>query len=154
MTKINAGTINVFVLTRAGDAWRVLALQRSANTRCPAAWEIVHGRIEAGEDPETAALRELREETGLSPQRLYSIRVQPFYLAATKTVEVSVGFAAVVSESASITLGDEHQAYEWLAPADALTRFAWPSERTGIGECLAILANGDAGPLEDVLRVC
>ena len=46
----------------------------------PAAWEPVHGHIEPGEEPEDAALRELREETGLAADRLYIVRVQPFYL--------------------------------------------------------------------------
>lgn len=153
MTAINVGTIDLFVLARAHDAFRVLVLRRAANTRCPGAWETVHGRIEAGEEPEQAALRELAEETGLVAQRLYSIRVQPFYLVATRTVELSVGFAAIVDASSPVTLGPEHQEFEWLAPAAASGRFAWPSEQQGLEECLKLLANGDAGPLEDVLRL-
>ncbi|TCO73600.1 putative (di)nucleoside polyphosphate hydrolase [Rhodovulum euryhalinum] len=31
------------------------------------AWQMPQGGIDAGEDPETAALRELREETGITP---------------------------------------------------------------------------------------
>ncbi len=153
MASINVGTIDLFALSRADDAWRVLVLQRATDTRCPGAWETVHGRIEPDEEPEDAALRELHEETGLTAARLYSIRIQPFFLAATRKIELSVGFAALVDERAPITLGAEHQAFEWLDAIDAEARFAWPSEQQGLRECLKLLATGDAGPLEDVLRL-
>ena len=44
------------------EGWRVLGLQRAPDTRCPAAWESIHGHIEPGENPPEAAVRELREE--------------------------------------------------------------------------------------------
>jgi 8-oxo-dGTP pyrophosphatase MutT (NUDIX family) len=131
----------------------VLVLQRAADTRCPGAWETVHGRLEPGERPEDGALREIREETALDPARLYVVTAQPYYLKATGTVQVAVVFAAFVDEPAGVTLGPEHQAHEWLAVDDALARFAWPRERTALSEIVALLGGGDAGPVEDVLRV-
>jgi len=153
MATVVAGTVDVFVLARDGDDWRVLVLQRGGDTRCPGSWETVHGHIDAGEEPEDAALRELREETGLAAQRLYSVRVQPIYIVKTHTVHLGVGFAAIVSVNARVTLGTEHAAHEWLSPDEALRRYAWPSERAGLREALELLGGGDAGPLEDVLRV-
>jgi hypothetical protein len=35
----------------------------------------------------------------------------------------------------------------------ALERFAWPRTRQALRDAAYLLANGDAGPLEDVLRV-
>jgi dATP pyrophosphohydrolase len=153
MATVEAGTVDVFVLAREGARWLVLALQRAHDTRCPTAWETVHGHLEAGEEPEDAAVRELREETGLVPERLYSVRVQPIYIVRTHTVQLGVGFAAIVPHRSDITLGAEHMAHEWLPAEQALERFVWPSERAGLRECLDLLAGGDAGPVEDVLRV-
>jgi dATP pyrophosphohydrolase len=153
MATIEAGTVDVFVLSRESGKWLALVLQRSHETRCPSAWETVHGHIEAGEEPEDAAVRELREETGLAAERLYSIRVQPIYLVRTHTVQLGVGFAAIVDSTVPVTLGNEHMACEWLPAERAMERFVWPAERTGLRECLELLARGDAGHVEDVLRV-
>ena len=153
MASINVGTVDVFLLAPDPAGWRVLVLQRSLQTRCPTAWETVHGRIEAGEEPEQAAIREVREETGLTVQRLYNIGVQPFYLHKTHTVELAVAFAAFVKVGDRVQLGEEHMRHEWLSPDQALNRFAWPRERTALREALQLLEGGDAGPVEDVLRV-
>ena len=153
MASVNVGTIDVYLVSLTDGAWRVLTLLRSATTRCPGAWETVHGRIEAGEEPEDAAVREVREETGLAVQRLYNVSVQPFYLHRSHTVELAVVFAAFVDQLAPVTLGDEHSAYEWLAPADALERFFWPRERHALLEVLHLYRSGDGGAAEDVLRV-
>ncbi|HEY2066893.1 MAG TPA: ATPase, T2SS/T4P/T4SS family, partial [Gemmatimonadaceae bacterium] len=153
MATINIGTVDVYLIDVRTDGWRILTLQRARTTRCPNAWETVHGRIEAGEEPEQAALREVQEETGLQVQKLYNVTVQPFYLHKTHTVEMAVVFAAFVPSGSTIKLGDEHTRSEWLIPERALERFAWPRERAALRDILLLLKNGDAGPVEDVLRV-
>ena len=153
MTSVNVGTVDVFLIDPDPAGWSVLAVQRALTTRCPTAWETVHGRIEPGESPEQAAVREVREETGLAVRRLYNVIVQPFYLHTLATVELAVVFAAFVSRADSLLLGEEHMRYEWLSPEDALERFVWPRERSALRDVLHLLRGGDAGPVEDVLRV-
>ena len=154
MAEAKVGTIDVYAIRPLSEGWRVLVLQRAPEgTRCPLAWETVHGRLEAGEEPEDGAERELREETGLVPARLYSITVQPYYLHAMKTVQLAVVFAALVDEPAAVTLGPEHTRSEWLTVAEALDRFVWPREQQALREIVHLLRTGDAGPVEDVLRV-
>jgi type II secretory ATPase GspE/PulE/Tfp pilus assembly ATPase PilB-like protein/8-oxo-dGTP pyrophosphatase MutT (NUDIX family) len=151
--QLSIGTIDVYVIRPLRDGWRVLVLQRALDTRCPTAWEAVHGHIEKGEEPEDAALREVREETGLETARLYNVTVQPFYLHRSHTVQLAVVFAAFVDEPATLMLGSEHQRGEWLSVEDALDRFQWPREREALREIAHLLRGGDAGPVEDVLRV-
>ena len=153
VSQLSIGTIDVYVIRPLRDGWRVLVLQRALDTRCPTAWEAVHGHIEAGEEPEDAALREVREETGLETARLYNVTVQPFYLHRSHTVQLAVVFAAFVDEPAALTLGSEHQRGEWLSVDAALDRFQWPREREALREIAHLLRGGDAGPVEDVLRV-
>lgn len=151
--ELRVGTVDVYVIRPLPAGWRVLLLQRAAEgTRCPLAWETVHGRLEAGEKPEEGAAREVDEETGLAIERLYSVTVQPFYLHATGTVQMAVVFAAFVAAD-QVTLGPEHRRYEWLPVEEALARFVWPRERQALQEIVSLLSSGHAGPVEDVLRV-
>jgi 8-oxo-dGTP pyrophosphatase MutT (NUDIX family) len=146
--------VDVYVVRPQRHPWQILALQRAASgTRCPNSWETVAGSIEPGERPEDAAVRELYEETGLAPERLYSITVQPFYIHRLSTVQMAVVFAAFVPVEGAVVLSAEHQASEWLAVEDARRRLAWPREREAIDHIVQLLGGGDAGPLEDVLRV-
>jgi 8-oxo-dGTP pyrophosphatase MutT (NUDIX family) len=153
MASINVGTVDVYLIAARTDGWRILALQRAKNTRCPMSWETVHGHIETGEEPEQAAEREVREETGLTVERLYNVTVQPFYLHRTHSVELAVVFAAFVAPSAEVKISAEHTRSEWLTPDRALERFVWPREREALREILHLLKTGDAGTVEDVLRV-
>ncbi|MDQ3242565.1 MAG: Flp pilus assembly complex ATPase component TadA [Gemmatimonadota bacterium] len=153
VTAVIAGVVDVYVIRPLSQGWRVLVMQRGDDTRCSGAWETVHGRIEPNERPEHAAVREVREESGLVIARLYNVTVQPFYLHSLGTVQLAVVFAAFVDEPGTVTLGDEHKDYEWLPVDQALSRFAWPREREAIGHITQLLATGSAGPVEDVLRV-
>lgn len=165
MTRIIPGVVDVVVLAPNSDAsiaygrqaahdiWRVLTLRRGANTRCTGAWEIVHGRIEAGERPEQAAVRELFEETGLTALRLYSITVNSFYLHQTGTVQLALVFAAVVDADQPIALGSEHNESAWRTFGEAGDILAWPREREALTHVQQLLKTGDAGPVEDVLRI-
>lgn len=153
MTEIRAGVVDVYVVRPLAEGWRVLVLRRGPGTRCTGAWETVHGRLEPDERPEDAAVREVAEETGLAVDRLYNVTVQPFYLHAFGSVQLAVVFCAFVRETRAVVLGAEHDAHEWLSVADAAARFQWPREREALGHVVALLGGGDAGPVEDVLRV-
>jgi type II secretory ATPase GspE/PulE/Tfp pilus assembly ATPase PilB-like protein/8-oxo-dGTP pyrophosphatase MutT (NUDIX family) len=153
MTKIVPGVIELFVIRHNAGDWRVLTLQRAADGKRPDSWETVYGKVDAREKPEKAAVRELREETGLEPESLYNVTVSSFYLHATNTIEMCVTFAAFVSEDAQITLSEEHQKFEWLSLDAACERFTWPREAHSLRDARRLLASGNAGPVEDALRV-
>jgi dATP pyrophosphohydrolase len=153
MTELKLGVVDVYIISPTPGPWQILVLQRADDTRCPRAWESVHGTIEPAERPEDAALRELREETGLNAERLYNVTTHAFYLHASNTVQLAIVFAAFVGASPAVSLGEEHQRFEWLSVDEAAERFAWPREREALRHITTLLGRGDAGPLEDVLRV-
>jgi 8-oxo-dGTP pyrophosphatase MutT (NUDIX family) len=152
-TKIVAGVVEVYVIRHNGGDWRVLALQRAADTKRPGSWETVYGKIDPGERPEDAAARELTEETGLDPSALYNVTVNSFYLHAKRTVQMCIVFAAFVADDAAVELGEEHQRFDWLSVDEACDRYTWPREAHSLRDARRLLATGDAGPVEDVLRV-
>jgi 8-oxo-dGTP pyrophosphatase MutT (NUDIX family) len=153
MTQVSIGVVDVYVIRPVHSLWQVLTLQRAAGTRSPSTWETVHGHIEGDELPEHAAIREVHEETGLNVERLYNVTVQSFYLHSINTVELAVVFAAFVKEPATVVLGAEHQQHAWVTVEAARKRFVWPRSRTALDDIVALLGKGDAGGVEDVLRV-
>ena len=153
MTKISPGVIELFVIKHNGGDWRVLVLQRVPDGKRPNSWETVYGKIDAREKPETAAARELQEETGLEPRALYNVTVSNFYLHASRTIQMCITFAAFVADDAIVELGEEHQKFEWLTVDGACDRFTWPREAHALRDAYHLLRRGDAGSVEDVLRV-
>jgi 8-oxo-dGTP pyrophosphatase MutT (NUDIX family) len=146
--------VDTYALRGAGDQLEILVLRRSRNGRCPGSWETIHGTIEPGESPVQASLRELGEETGLVPEKFYNLsRTEAFYQHRTDELALIPVFAAFVARGASVRLSTEHDRAEWLAAKDAAARFAWPRERRAVEDILSRVGGGDAGLLEDVLRV-
>jgi dATP pyrophosphohydrolase len=155
VTSVRTSLVDVYVLRGEGTSLECLVLRRGTGGRCPGSWETVHGHIEAAERPAGAAGRELEEETGLTPVRLYNLsRVELFYQHRTDEVALVPVFAAFVSGDATVRLGPEHDRFEWLSLPDARRRFAWPRERRALDDIVTLLASGTAGPVDDVLRVC
>ena len=146
--------VDTYALRGTGPNLEVLVLRRGPAGRNPGSWETVHGTIEPGETPVQASLRELREETGLVPQKLYNLsRTEAFYQHKSDEVALIPVFAAFVPPAAAVQLSAEHDRGEWLRIRDAAQRFAWPRERRAVEDILSIVGGGDAGLLEDVLRV-
>lgn len=155
VTSVRVSLVDVYVLRGAESALECLVLRRAVGGRCPGSWETVHGHIEAGERPAEAAARELDEETGLVPVRLYNVsRVESFYQHRIDEVALVPVFAAFATLDASVRLGLEHDRFEWLTPAAAESRFAWPRERRALEDILALFQGGHAGAIDDVLRIC
>jgi len=155
MTRIEVSLVDVLVLRGSGDSLQCLALQRGPGGRCPGSWETVHGHIEAGETPAQAAIRELSEETGLSPLRMYNLsRVEVFYQHRRDEVALIPVFAAFVPAEGEVRLSREHVQREWLGIAEAAARLAWPREKRALADAVMLVGRGDAGAVEDVLRVC
>jgi dATP pyrophosphohydrolase len=151
VTDVRVGVVDVCVIRIVGKSWRVLVLRRAPDAIRPGSWEFVHGHIDQGEDPATAARRELLEETGLITEKLYSITVNPFYLLKTDTVQVAIVFAAIV-DSERVTLGEEHHRFNWLSVAAAQKRLTWPRDAESLRHARQLLKSGNAGVVEDVLR--
>jgi 8-oxo-dGTP diphosphatase len=89
---------------------RLLACRRTSPPEAANRWELPGGKVEEGESPDEALVREVREELGLEIQVTR-------WLAAEAVVRDGVSLRAAL---ATITSGEpapvEHDAVRWLAP--------------------------------------
>jgi dATP pyrophosphohydrolase len=153
-TPLRVAMVDVYVLHLSANGLEALLLRRAPGARSPGSWECVHGHIDDGETPVQAALRELAEETGLQSARFYNLsRVEMFYSHRLHQVALIPAFAAIIQQRSEPTLSREHESWEWLPIEQAAQRVSWPRLRRGLRDVTRLLSQGEAGPLEDVLRI-
>lgn len=108
----------------------LLILKRSENTRYANQWRMVGGKAKENEICFDAALRELQEETGLTPLLFWSIpSVNQFYDYKNDIIHQIPAFGAELSSDASITLNHEHSEHKWISAEEIDDYIVWPEQR-------------------------
>lgn len=111
---------------------RFLLLRRPAEKNF--LWQPVTGKIEAGESPEDAAVREVREETGLDLSgKLYKVGLVTFAKDG-KTIREGVFWGR--SDSTRVELSSEHIEYAWVSGSEAGKRLFYGTNREGLARVL------------------
>ncbi|HTU00973.1 MAG TPA: bis(5'-nucleosyl)-tetraphosphatase [Candidatus Sulfotelmatobacter sp.] len=95
-------------------------------------WDFPKGHLEKGEDPETAARRELEEETGIVASPFlpgFRESMRYFYRKSGKPMLKTVTYFLAETSVTHITLSDEHSGYAWLPYREALGRLTFKTAR-------------------------
>lgn len=92
-------------------------------------WRMVGGKVKPGETSWQAALRELREETNLSPELFWTIpSINQFYEHSSDKIFSIPAFAAEINPDDTIQLDSEHNEFTWIKSEDASTYIQWPEQ--------------------------
>jgi 8-oxo-dGTP pyrophosphatase MutT (NUDIX family) len=129
------------VVFRRTDEGADIALAARRTRRGELAWGLPKGLIEPEEEPEEAALREVREETGLEAEIDEDLgSISYYYQWDGVGVRKSVRFYLMHMTGGDVTEHDhEMEEVRWFPLADAVRRTTYRSEREVVQKAVAIL---------------
>lgn len=110
-------------------------------------WDFPKGHMEAGEDPQTAAARELEEETGIHDARFvpgFKESMRYFYRKAGEGILKIVIYFLAETPAGDVTLSYEHSGYAWLPYEAALRRLTFKNARELLTKAQTFLEAGRA----------
>lgn len=117
------------------DEGRLLAARRSAPPELAGRWELPGGKVEPGETPEQALVRELREELGVEADVLERIPgewpLKPGYVLRVWTTRLLSGTPRPLQD---------HDDLRWLRPDEADTVDWLPQDRPAVAEAVRRLS--------------
>lgn len=90
---------------------KYLVTKRSEETSSSGYWAFPGGKIEQEENVQEAALREVKEETGLEPE---VIRTGESYLNSGELGEWMIFPVLMESEVREVDMNHEHSEYRWI----------------------------------------
>jgi bis(5'-nucleosidyl)-tetraphosphatase len=95
-------------------------------------WDLPKGKLEAGESNLEAAIRELKEETGLMAQIIPGFEQSIEYMfkdTSNQLIEKHVTFFLGKVTQEKVILSDEHLYYKWLPLEDAIKQISFSNAK-------------------------
>ena len=143
MNQIKVRVVDCYVYRRTDDGILFLLMKRNLNKIYEHLWQGVAGKIEEGETSSEAAIRELKEETGLSPVNMFvADHVSKFYEVHGDRINLVPVFGIEV-DSEIINLSEEHISYKWVDINEAMNTLVWNGQKKGIQTVHDMVINND-----------
>ena len=125
--------IEAHIFRETTDGIEFLLLKRSDRVIYPGLWQMVNGKIKAGEKAYQTVLREIKEETGIVPENLWVVpKVDSFYSHENNNIMLLPVFAAQFNFFSKPVISDEHSEFKWVNPEEAKKLLAWDGQRQSV----------------------
>ena len=118
-----AVTVDSVIFKEVKKGYELLLIRRK-NEPFKSHWSLPGGFLEVDEDLETGALRELREETGLSMHKLHQVGAFGDLGRDPRGRTISVAFAGKINNPDEVNGGDDAEEAQWF-PIDDLPKLAF-----------------------------
>ncbi len=130
---IISNLVEAHIFRETENGIEFLLLKRAADQIYPGVWQMVSGKINDNEKAFETSIREIKEETGLTPENMWAApKVNSFYSAVSDTICLIPVFAALVAKDSSVIISNEHCEYTWVNPRKAKKLLAWDGQRRSI----------------------
>lgn len=145
MTDVKTYIIEAHIFRKNSLGIEFLMLKRSEDQLFPNIWQMVTGSIKEGEKAYETALREVKEETGLIPEKFWvAPTMNSFYSAKRDVVGMVPVFTAQVNKNSKVQISDEHSEYKWLKKDEAKKLLAWKGQRNSVDIIYEYFSNEDS----------
>ncbi len=125
--------IEAHIFRETHNGLEFLLLKRSETEIYPGIWQMVSGKIKTGEKAFETALREIKEETGLIPQKFWTApNINSFYLPEKDYISFLPVFAALVEVDSKVIISREHSEFKWVKIEEAKKLLAWEGQRKSV----------------------
>ena len=132
MLGIEVRVIDAYVFIKTKSGLKYLLLKRAEEKIYGGLWQCVTGKIEADEPAWKTAVRELKEETGLTPINMFvADHVSQFYEANKNRMNLIPVFGIEV-DSDEVKLSDEHSKFVWADFDFAFKKLVWRGQKDGL----------------------
>ncbi len=110
-----------------------LLMKRAKSESYAGVWQMITGKVRGNEKAFETALREIKEETALIPEKFWVVPfVNSFYSHDDNSVCMVPVFAALVRSNSDIIISSEHSEYKWVNKDQAKKMLAWQGQRTSV----------------------
>ena len=143
MPKIVVRVIDAYVFRRTKNGIKFLLLKRAKTKIYEHLWQGVAGKIEKNESAIEAATRELMEETGFTPCKMFvADHVSKFYEANGDRINLVPVFGIEVQDS-NVVISEEHCDFKWVEFDLAFKTLVWKGQKEGISSVYDMLKSND-----------
>ncbi|MGE5682844.1 MAG: NUDIX hydrolase [Bacillota bacterium] len=125
--------IEAHIIRQIGKEIEFLLLKRAESEIYPNIWQMVTGSISQDEKTYVTAYREIIEETGMKPEKLWIVPyVNSFYSWRRNHICMVPVFVAQVDSKSKVIISNEHSEFQWVDKSTANKLLAWQGQRNSV----------------------